>query len=204
MRTIREELRERLAASADQTGDQRRPTHARLEGETEAAVLVPLYVRDGELHAVFTKRREDLRRHPGEISFPGGRRDHPEEQLEATALREAEEEIGLSSTTVELLGTLTPVSTFVTGYLIYPHVGLIEPIAWRPSPNEVELVLELPLHALIGGYALRPITRRGFTFETDTYVVDDHLIWGATARILGDLLERLGPLAERRRSGPGA
>jgi 8-oxo-dGTP pyrophosphatase MutT (NUDIX family) len=198
VRTIREELRERLAArAADSRRDRRR-----LQEETEAAVLVPLYVRDGELHAVFTKRREDLRRHPGEISFPGGRRDHPDEQLETTALREAEEEIGLAPQDVDLLGTLTPVSTFVTGYLIYPHVGLIEPITWRPSPNEVELVLELPLHALLAGYAIRPMTRRGFTFETDTYVVDDHLIWGATARILGDLLERVGPLAERRRSGP--
>jgi len=200
---IREELRERLAAAASAGSDQAEPAHLHLRDETEAAVLVPLYVRDGELHAVFTKRREDLRRHPGEISFPGGRRDHPDEQLETTALREAEEEIGLAPETVDLLGTLTPVSTFVTGYLIYPHVGLIEPIAWKPSPNEVELILELPLHALIAGYALRPMTRRGFTFETDTYVVGDHLIWGATARILGDLLERLGPLAERR-SGPGS
>ncbi len=203
MSAIREELRERLAAATGTGSDQPEPAHLRLRDETEAAVLVPLYVRDGELHAVFTKRREDLRRHPGEISFPGGRRDHPDEQLETTALREAEEEIGLAPETVDLLGTLTPVSTFVTGYLIYPHVGLIEPIAWKPSPNEVELILELPLHALIAGYALRPMTRRGFTFETDTYVVGDHLIWGATARILGELLERLGPLAERR-SGPGS
>jgi len=193
--TIREELRERLAADADASA---RATPALLRGETEAAVLVPLYVRGDELHVVFTKRREDLRRHPGEISFPGGRRDHPDEELQTTALREAEEEIGLSTHDVDLLGTLTPVSTFVTGYLIYPHVGLIEPITWKPSPNEVELVLELPLHELISGYALRPMTRRGFTFETDTYVVDDHLIWGATARILGELLERLGPLAQAR------
>ena len=199
MTPLRDELRTRLAAAGDGTGT----SHPRLKDETEAAVLVPLYVRDGELHAVFTKRREDLRRHPGEISFPGGRRDHPDEQLETTALREAEEEIGLAPSAVDLLGTLAPVSTFVTGYLIYPHVGLIEPIAWKPSPNEVELVLELPLHALLAGYALRPMTRRGFTFETDTYVVGDHLIWGATARILGDLLKRLGPLAEQR-SGPGA
>lgn len=192
MTTIREELRERLTAAAQA------PVPDRLRGETEAAVLVPLYVRDNELHAVFTKRREDLRRHPGEISFPGGRRDHPDEELATTALREAEEEIGLATDDVDLLGTLQPVSTFVTGYLIYPHVGLIDPIPWKPSPNEVELVLELSLPALISGYALQPMTRRGFTFETDTYVVGDHLIWGATARILGDLLERLGPLAERR------
>jgi len=192
--TIREELRTRLAAAAA-------PSSAApsLHDETEAAVLVPLYVRDGELHVVFTKRREDLRRHPGEISFPGGRRDHPNEELALTALREAEEEIGLDQSAVDLLGTLAPVSTFVTGYVIYPHVGLIEPIPWKPSPNEVELVLELPLHALVAGYANRPMTRRGFTFETDTYVVGDHLIWGATARILGDLLGRVGPLAEARR-----
>jgi 8-oxo-dGTP pyrophosphatase MutT (NUDIX family) len=192
--TIREELRERLAAAARAQA----PSAANLRGETEAAVLVPLYVRDDELHAVFTKRREDLRRHPGEISFPGGRRDHPDEELQMTALREAEEEIGLATDDVDLLGTLTPVSTFVTGYLIYPHVGLIDPIPWKPSPNEVELVLELSLHALLSGYAKRPMTRRGFTFETDTYVVGDHLIWGATARILGDLLDRLGPLAQAR------
>jgi 8-oxo-dGTP pyrophosphatase MutT (NUDIX family) len=197
--SIREELRTRLAAPAQEPP----PGEHRLRGETEAAVLVPLYVRDEELHAVFTKRREDLRRHPGEISFPGGRRDHPDEELALTALREAEEEIGLAPAEVDLLGTLTPVSTFATGYLIYPHVGLIDPIPWEPSPNEVELVLELPLHALIAGCAKRPMTRRGFTFETDTYVVGDHLIWGATARILGDLLERLGPLAQRRRGDPG-
>ena len=197
MTSIREELRTRLAASVHA------PAPARLQEETEAAVLVPLYVRDGEVHAVFTKRREDLRRHPGEISFPGGRRDHPDEELSGTALREAEEEIGLAPADVELVGTLASVSTFVTGYLIYPHVGLIEPIPWRPSPNEVELVLELPLPALVAGYAVRSMTRRGFTFDTDTYVVGDHLIWGATARILGDLLERLGPLATRR-GGPGS
>jgi 8-oxo-dGTP pyrophosphatase MutT (NUDIX family) len=189
---IREELRKRLAAAATSSAPA-------LLHETEAAVLVPLYLRDDELHAVFTKRRENLRRHPGEISFPGGRRDHPEEELALTALREAEEEIGLDPSAVELLGTLEAVRTFVTGYVIFPHVGLIEPIAWKPSPNEVELVLELPLHALQAGYAVRPMERRGFRFETDTYVVGDHLIWGATARILGDLLARLGPLAAQRR-----
>jgi 8-oxo-dGTP pyrophosphatase MutT (NUDIX family) len=160
--------------------------------ETEAAVLVPLFERDGDLHAVFTKRRDDLRRHPGEISFPGGRRDHPDETLAQTALREAHEEIGLPGERVELLGTLAPVRTFVTGYVIFPHVGLIEPgREWTLSPDEVALVLELSLPALVRGWAMRPISRRGFTFETDTYVVGDHLIWGATARILGDLLRRI-------------
>jgi 8-oxo-dGTP pyrophosphatase MutT (NUDIX family) len=185
----RDELRRRLAAH--EPSAHAVPPGA--EQETEAAVLVALYVHDDEPHAVFTKRREDLRRHPGEISFPGGRREHEREPLHATALREAEEEIGLTPADVELVATLQPVRTFATGYVIFPHVGLIEPgREWVLSPHEVAQVIELPLAALTEGYALRPITRRGFTFETDTYLVGDHLIWGATARILGDLLKRLG------------
>jgi 8-oxo-dGTP pyrophosphatase MutT (NUDIX family) len=168
-------------------------------GEKESAVLVPLFLEDGELHAVFTKRREDLRRHPGEISFPGGRRDHDEEPLHQTALREAEEEVGLTHADVEIVGTLAPVRTFVTGYVIFPYVGVIAPRhdGWVVSEREVAQVMELPLRALLAGFDQRPITRRGFTFETDSYVVGDHFIWGATARILGDLLERIRPLTER-------
>ncbi len=76
-------------------------------------------------HAVFTRRRADLRRHAGEISFPGGRRDPDDADLRETALREAEEEIGLPRGDVRVLGELAPTSTFVTGYLIHPFVGLI-------------------------------------------------------------------------------
>jgi hypothetical protein len=84
------------------------------------------------------------------------------------------------------------VRTFVTGYLVFPHVGLIESgHAWTPSPREVAAVMELPLSALADGYAVRPMTRRGITFETDTYLVGEHLVWGVTARILGELLERV-------------
>src|SRR2546426_10766459 len=75
-------------------------------GNTAAAVLVPLFLDGDELHAVFTKRRDDLRRHAGEISFPGGRQD-PDEDLRVTALREAEEEIGLPRDDVELIGALS-------------------------------------------------------------------------------------------------
>lgn len=191
---MRDELRRLLAApGAGARGPHSAavdPTH-----ETEAAVLVPLFVAGGELHAVFTKRRDDMRRHPGEISFPGGRRDHVHEPLHETALREAEEEIGLTPDAVELLGQLAPVRTFVTGYVIFPHVGLIEAgREWVLSPREVDLVLELPLRALVEGFDQRPVTRRGMTWETDSYVVGDHFIWGATARVLGDLLVRIGPL----------
>ncbi len=166
-----------------------------VRGRTDAAVLVALYMDDGRLHAVFTRRRENLRRHPGEISFPGGRRDATDPDLQATALREAEEEIGLPADAVRVLGALQPTPTIVTGYAIYPFVGLIEPgIAWRLSAREVAQVLELALDDLLAGYARRRLLRRGVPIRTDTYVVGDDLIWGATARILADLFDRIGPL----------
>jgi 8-oxo-dGTP pyrophosphatase MutT (NUDIX family) len=158
-------------------------------------VLVPLYVEGGDLHAVFTRRREDLKRHAGEISFPGGRQDEPDEDLRMTALREAEEEIGLRQQDVELVGALPPVGTFVTGYRIFPFVGVIEPgRAWTPQPTEVDEVLELSLRAMVAGYELRRLLRKGVPIKTPTYTVKGNLVWGATARIVEGLLERLRPL----------
>jgi 8-oxo-dGTP pyrophosphatase MutT (NUDIX family) len=172
-----------------------------VHGRTDAGVLVPLYVENGELHAVFTKRREDLRRHPGEISFPGGRYDEGESDLRATALREAEEEIGLPRDAVEIVGALQPTPTIATGYAVYPFVGLIAPgRTWTLSAREVAEVLELRLSDLVAGYGRRRLVRRGLPIRTDTYLVDDNLIWGATARILADLLDRIGPLVSTNRS----
>jgi 8-oxo-dGTP pyrophosphatase MutT (NUDIX family) len=163
-----------------------------VHGRIDAAVLVPLYVSGGELHAVFTRRRDDLRRHPGEISFPGGRQDDDETDLRLTALREAEEEIGLPARAVELVGALQPTPTIATNYAVYPFVGLIEPgRAWEPSANEVAEVMEVPLSALRAGYERRRLLRRGVPFRTDVYVVGEDVIWGATARMVGDLLDRL-------------
>jgi len=167
-------------------------------GRTDAAVLVPLYLDRGELHAVVTKRREDLRRHPGEISFPGGRQDEGDADLQATALREAEEEIGLPVEAVDLIGALQPTPTIATGYAVYPFVGLIEPgRQWTLSAREVAEVLELSLWDLRDGYVRQRLIRRGLPIRTDTYVVGDHLIWGATARMLSDLFDRIGPLLDR-------
>ncbi len=167
-----------------------------VHGRTESAVLVPLYLDvDGEVHAVFTRRRDDLKRHAGEISFPGGRRDPGDDELTDTALREAEEEIGLDRRHVELLGALQPTPTFVTNYSIYPFVGIIEPgHEWELQATEVAHVLELRLADVRGGYARRRLVRRGVPFRTDSYCVGDQLIWGATARIVADLLGRIGPL----------
>jgi 8-oxo-dGTP pyrophosphatase MutT (NUDIX family) len=163
-----------------------------VQGRTDAAVLVPLFVADGAVHAVFTKRRDDLRRHAGEISFPGGREDDTDRDLTHTALREAHEEIGLDPAAVEVVGALQPTPTIATGYSVYPFVGLIEPgLEWTLSAREVDHVLELSIPDLRAGYGRQRLLRRGIPFRTDVYVVGDHLIWGATARILGDLLDRL-------------
>ncbi len=157
-----------------------------------AAVLVPLYELDGEPHLVLTRRRDDLRSHAGEISFPGGRRDPEDADLAETALREAEEEIGLGRSQVSLLGELPPTSTFVTGYVIHPFVGSIPPgVSWKPSEREVDAVLELTLAEVRASRTRTMMKRRGFTFETDAYIVGEHLIWGATARIIEHLLEAL-------------
>jgi 8-oxo-dGTP pyrophosphatase MutT (NUDIX family) len=176
------------------------PTEAgalEVRGRTHAGVLVPLYCDEGRVHAVLTRRRDDLRRHPGEISFPGGRRDDSDPDLLATALREADEEIGLDPSAVQVLGALAPTPTIATGYAIYPFVGLIAPgLVWTLSAREVAEVLELALDDLREGYGRRRLLRRGIPIRTDTYVVGDDLIWGATARILADLFDRLDSLTD--------
>lgn len=161
-------------------------------GGKDAAVLVPLFGAEARPGLVFTERRKDLRRHAGEISFPGGRPDFPEEDLLTTALREAEEEIGLAPSDVELLGALPPVSTVVTGYKVHPFVGTIpEGMAFMPNPGEVAAVLLLHLDELRDGFAMRRLIPRGVPIRTPTYEVGEHLVWGATARILSSLFERL-------------
>jgi 8-oxo-dGTP pyrophosphatase MutT (NUDIX family) len=162
-------------------------------GSKDAAVLVPLYREP--LTAVFTERRADLSRHAGEISFPVGRQDDPDEDLRACALREAQEEIGLDPAGVELVGALPPVGTFVTGYRVFPFVGMIEPgQSWRPQATEVAQVLEFTLADLVRGHEMQRLLRKGVPIKTPTYTVDGHLVWGATARIVQSLLERLAPL----------
>jgi 8-oxo-dGTP pyrophosphatase MutT (NUDIX family) len=168
---------------------------ARLDahGRTDAAVLVPMYGWPERPGLVFTERRSDLRRHAGEISFPGGRQDRPNEDLRSTALREAQEEIGLDPEQVELAGALPPIGTYVTSYKIHPFVGLIaDDLALEPNPAEVETVLSFELETLRSAYAMRRLVRRGVPIRTPTFEIERHMIWGATARILRDLLERLG------------
>jgi 8-oxo-dGTP pyrophosphatase MutT (NUDIX family) len=164
-------------------------------GSTDAAVLIPLFLAGDDLHAVYTRRRDDLSKHAGEMSFPGGRPDFPEEDLMTTALRESEEEIGLPREEVEVVGALPPVGTFVTGYKIHPFVGVIRHgHEWTPQPTEVEEVLELSLRDVQAGFEMKRLLKKGVPIKTPTYTVNGTLIWGATGRITEALLDYLQPV----------
>ncbi len=161
-------------------------------GGVEAAVLVPIYGWPERPGLIFTERRADLRRHAGEISFPGGRREGSDESLITTALRETEEEVGLPRSEVDVIGALPPFGTFVTDFKVHPIVGLIpEGFEFIASPAEVQTVLSFRLDELRGAFAMRRLVRRGLPIRTPTYELGETMIWGATARILGDLLSRI-------------
>lgn len=160
-------------------------------GRVDAAVLIPTY-RDGdEQVVVFTERHADLRKHAGEISFPGGRQDVGE-TLEATALREAHEEIGLDPSDVRVTAALPPMGTFVSNFRIHPFVGEIPGSrTWTLSEREVAQVLEFPVGELVAAHRSERLWSKGVPVRTSTYRMGEHLIWGATARILHGFLNGL-------------
>ena len=156
----------------------------------EAAVLVPLLLREGAPHVLFTKRPTKLRHHAGQYSFPGGSRDPGDATPLHTALRETREELGIDVSGVRVLGALDEVPTF-TEFRIQPFVGVIPAgLEYRPNPDEVEFVLEVPLSHLMDPAIRRTERRsmRGMEFEVDFYTYGSHIIWGATGRILRNLL----------------
>lgn len=180
-------LREALPALLDRVTDVALPAETSL-----AAVLVPVLVSTAEPRLVFTRRTETLSRHAGEISFPGGLADEGEDPA-AAALREAEEELGLQPADVELVGSLPPVHTRVTGILIVPFVGLLEKDPrFTPNADEIADVLEFGLANLVARGAETEFEHEGRMFLTHVYEVDGQVIWGATARILWSFIELLG------------
>jgi 8-oxo-dGTP pyrophosphatase MutT (NUDIX family) len=165
---------------------------------TVAAVLVPLLDAGGEPEILFTRRSEMLPRHRGQVAFPGGRHDPAlDADLASTALREAQEEVGLDPARVQLLGALDDIETVASRFRITPFVGVVErPYEWRPCPREVDVIFTVPLSALCAPEAARQELWDfdGRQVPIDTFPVDGHVIWGATQRITRNLLDLLSTL----------
>ncbi len=158
---------------------------------SHAAVLVPLYRKEGECHLLFTKRSDQVKYHKGEISFPGGMVDEEDRELIHTALREAREEIGLKESDVEIIGLLDDIVT-VTEFIVTPIVGLFPyPYPFQVSQIEIAELIEVPLSYLLAkdSFSEREIFRMGRSEWVYAYQYGDHIIWGATARILKQFLD---------------
>jgi 8-oxo-dGTP pyrophosphatase MutT (NUDIX family) len=179
------EVRGRLAAPSP---------HRMAAGEARhSAVLVPLYVDAGDLWTVLTKRAEELPHHRSQFAFPGGAREAGEDAWTA-ALREAEEELGIDRAKVVRLGELGELET-PTGFRIVPCVGAVPfPLETRPSPQEIAEVFAVPILALANPQLVeeRRVTLDGRERWLRIYHLGSRQVWGVTARILQDLLERLG------------
>jgi len=183
----RQRLRERIAAARqlDSGADMRRVGGKLIP----AAVLVPLIERPDGFHVLLTRRTETLRSHAGQISFPGGRIESDDPTVEAAALREAREEIGLSPERVEILGRLGRYRTG-TGYLVHPVVAVLEPpLTLRADPVEVAEIFEVPLSFFLDPNNHRPHVMEydGRTYELVAMPYGEYYIWGATAAMLRNL-----------------
>jgi 8-oxo-dGTP pyrophosphatase MutT (NUDIX family) len=182
-KALREPLRQHLSTRA--------PRRLPLSTTTAAAVLVPLFERDGEAHLWLVRRPTSMRSHAGQVAFPGGKSDPGDDSLRATALREADEELGIAPAGVDVLGALDEVHTYVSGFTISPWVGWLAPdTEVRPNSGEVARAFAAPLRAFLeppGGVA--PYV--GWTVEGE-------LVWGATAAILRGFAVILGELLAER------
>ena len=162
-----------------------RPPRRRAESEGRAAaVLIPIL--DGEEPSLLlTLRTETVSTHKGQISFPGGSLE-PGESPRNAALREAQEEIGLDPGEVRILGELDETPTFVSGYVITPVLGWVAPEPdLKPNPSEVADLIVAPIAGLSEEVRSEPgFVHGGFTYPTEAWIYEGHIIWGVTARLL--------------------
>ena len=156
----------------------------------EAAVLIPLFFKDGQAHILFTKRTEHLEHHKGQISFPGGRRDDDDPDLITTALRETREELGISEEDVKVFG---PTDRFLTPskFFVHPYVGIFPyPYELTISKGEIDRIIEVPLYHLLKdeNFMIKPWQRQGETFNVHYYQYQQDTIWGVTGFLLSNFL----------------
>lgn len=157
-----------------------------------AAVLIPIYRKNGECHVLLTKRTEELEYHKGQICFPGGSRHDEDVSLKDTALREAYEEVGIRPEDVEILGELDGFGTLTSNFLITPFVGVIPyPYEFIVSEHEIDELVEVPLSALANdsNYWEEERSAEGVTGKASFFKYKDKVIWGATAGILKQFVD---------------
>ena len=162
------------------------------DDKTRAAVLVPLLDVDGAAHVLYTRRAASLPHHQGQVAFPGGTCDPADADCIATALREADEEIGLRPEDVRILGVLDDIETMTSRFVITPVVGVApHPYAWRPQPGEVDHIFTVPVADLLAPDAERQETWdfSGRPMAIDFFPAGGQVIWGATHRITRNLLD---------------
>jgi 8-oxo-dGTP pyrophosphatase MutT (NUDIX family) len=167
--------------------------------KTAAAVLVPLLPTDAGLQVLFTRRSATLPHHQGQVAFPGGSRDEGDADAEATALREAEEEIGLHPADVRVLGRLDDIETVGSRFHITPVVGVApHPYEWRPCPREVDTIFTVPVRDLIAPGVEREELWDfgGRQMPIRLFPVAGQVIWGATHRITRNLLDVLARVSD--------
>ena len=154
----------------------------------KGAVLACLYVDQGELMTILIERTKDTSPHSGQIAFPGGKYEKEDKNQVVTALREAEEEVGLPQNEVEVIGRLSPVRIPVSGFEVLPVIGFYNGIPdLTPSPHEVNSMIQTPLMPLIESLETRNIIVRGHEITTPVFHANGHIVWGATAMVLGEL-----------------
>jgi len=165
-----------------------------LENLREAAVLIPLFERNGEDWLLLTRRTDDMEHHGGEISFPGGRRDPGDPDLLATALRETDEEMGIAAVDIEVYGQLDDFLS-IHNYRVTPFVGRFPaPYAFQVDGREIAEVIELPLGSFLrpGVWHREDWQHQGRMHPVDFYHVGGQVVWGLTAAILRQFLQRVG------------
>lgn len=182
-----DDLRDRLLQRLDPA-----PIAQPDRGDRLAAVLLPL-IDGSDPSLVFTQRTDELPRHAGEISFPGGLAEDGDDGPRRTALRESHEELGLDPSSVEVLGALAPIHTVVSGILVVPFVGMLQGRpAFTPNAGEIAEVLEFPLLRLAAAEATVEWQLEGHVYRGFAYELDGRTIWGATAWMLHEFLDLLG------------
>ncbi len=160
-------------------------------GPVPSAVLIPLFMKDGACHILFTKRAENLTHHRGEVSFPGGVYQPEDRDTIHTALRETWEEVGIAPEEVEILGVLDDFLS-IHNYLVTPYVGLVAPgYKLLPNPAEIGRVIEVPLSFLLtpGIFHLRDWTWQGRTIPLYCVDYQGDRIWGLTGAMLKQFIE---------------